>query len=344
MNAAILHGRQQLRVESVPERPLGPGEVRVRIETALTCGTDLKVWKRGYHARMLQTPCAFGHEFAGHIAEVHPDVRDWKPGDRVVAANSAPCGGCDACGRGQENLCDDLVFLNGAYAESIVIPARIVERNLLRLAPDTGIRDAALTEPLACVVHGLQELRLQPSEHLLILGAGPIGLMAAALARDLGANVTIAGRGAQRLAVARSLGIQTILDVSGQDDVEWAIKSQTDERTYDAVFEAVGTPATWAACVRLVRKGGRVNWFGGCPGDTSVTLDTGLIHYSSLTLLASFHHTPRSIRRALQYIEEGVIRAEDFVKDEVPLSRLPESFEAMAAGNAPVKTSVDVRR
>lgn len=344
MNAAILHGRRRLSVEAVLEAPLQPGEVRVRIEVALTCGTDLKVWKRGYHERMLRIPCAFGHEFAGVISEVYPGVSGWVPGDRVVAANSAPCGDCDYCRQGRENLCDDITFLNGAYAESIVVPARITAGNLLRLQPGTGFRDAALTEPLACVVQGLQDLRIGPGEHLLVVGAGPIGLMAAVLARDLGARVTLAGRGPQRIQVARTLGFADVVDVTGQDDVEWAIKSQLDEPRFDAVFEAVGSPATWSACVRLVRKGGRVNWFGGCPSNSTVSLDTGLVHYSSLTLLASFHHTPRAIRRALQYIEDGIIRAGDFVNAEVPLSALPDRFEAMARGNTAVKTAVDVRR
>jgi len=343
MNAAILRGRRHLAIEQVPEAPLQPGEVRVRIHTALTCGTDLKVWERGYHARMLQVPCPFGHEFAGVISEVHPQVSGWVAGERVVAANSAPCGVCDCCRRGQENLCDDLVFLNGAYAESIVIPARIAAHNLLRLNPDTGFRDAALVEPLACVVQGLSDLRIGPGENLLVIGTGPVGLMAAVLARDLGAQVTLAGRGAQRVASARALGFHDIVDVSGKDDVEWAIKSSREQARFDAVFEAVGSPAVWSACVRLVRKGGRVNWFGGCPSDTSVQLDTGLIHYSSLTLLASFHHTPRTVRRALQYIEDGVIRADDFVNAEVPLSQLPSTFEAMAEGNTAIKTAVDVR-
>jgi L-iditol 2-dehydrogenase len=343
VKAAILRGRRQLNIEDLPVPSLAPGEVRVRIETALTCGTDLKVWNRGYHARMLRPPCPFGHEFAGIIAEVHPQTSGWREGERVVASNSAPCGQCDCCRRGQENLCDDLLFVNGAYAESIVLPARIVERNLLRIAPETGFRDAALTEPLACVVQGLADLRLQSGERVLVVGAGPIGLMAAVLARAEGCQVTVVGRGEHRLRAARQLGLPDLVDVTGQDDLEWAVKSSLADPRFDVVFEAVGSPATWAACARLVGKGGRVNWFGGCPADTSITLDTGLIHYSALTLLASFHHTPRAIRRALQHIENGLIRAADFVSDEVKLSDLPAAFSAMVGGNRAVKVAVNVR-
>ncbi|MBX3731744.1 MAG: alcohol dehydrogenase catalytic domain-containing protein [Verrucomicrobiae bacterium] len=342
MFAALLHGRRHLTVESLEEAVLGPGEVRVRVAVALTCGTDLKVWDRGYHARMLRPPCRFGHEFAGVICEVTPGAVGWAPGDRVVAANSAPCGCCPACRRGQENLCDDLVFLNGAYAESLVIPARIVERNLLRLGAGTAFRDAALTEPLACVLQGLDDLRLQPGERLLVVGAGPIGLLAAAVATDLGADVAIAGRGVRRLAAARRLGVGAVVNVTGQDDVEWAVKSTLEEARFDAVFEAVGTPATWAACTRLARKGGRVNWFGGCPADTSVTVDTELVHYSALTLMASFHHTPRTIRRALQILEEGRLRTADLVDAEASLRDLPRVFESMASPGGAIKTAIQV--
>jgi L-iditol 2-dehydrogenase len=339
MRAAVLHGKEQIRVENVALQPLCPGEVRIRIEAALTCGTDLKVFKRGYHAKMIVPPAKFGHEFAGVISELAPDVRGWRVGDRVVAANSAPCGGCFYCRNRQENLCDDLLFLNGAYAKSIVIPARIVQKNLLRLKPETDYRDAALVEPLACVVQGIEDIQLQAGQRVLVIGAGPIGLMFVALAMDLGCEVTVAGRGTERLATAQRLGAKSVFNVSRQSHLEAAIPPNS---VFDVVIEAVGKPETWEAAVRLVRKGGTVNFFGGCPTGATVSLDTGHIHYSQLRLLASFHHTPRTIRRALGYIEAGVVRASAFVDRECSLTELPAVFESMAAGNRAVKTLVRV--
>lgn len=338
MKAAVLYGREDVRVEDVPEKPLQCGEVRVQIEAALTCGTDLKVFRRGYHARMIVPPAVFGHEFAGVISEIHPATADWKIGDRVVAANSAPCGSCPACRRGQENLCDDLLFLNGAYAESIVIPPRLTARNLLPLKPDTRFLDAALTEPLACVVLGIQDLRLQPGESVLILGAGPIGLMFLALALDAGCRVTVGGRGEARLDRARKLGATTAVVVPDSGDLSEVLTASPGG--YDVVVEAVGKPEVWETAVRCVRKGGRVNFFGGCPSGTTVPLDTGLLHYSNLTLLASFHHTPATIRRALALIERGVIRSADFVDGETPLDDLPNLLQQMTQGNRAVKTLV----
>ncbi len=344
MKAAVLHGKEEVRVEEITPPALQPGEIRLRIEAALTCGTDLKVFKRGYHAKMIVPPAVFGHELAGVVSEVgggNGGVATWKIGDRVVVANSAPCGGCFFCGNQQENLCEDLLFLNGAYAESIVVPARLVQKNLLRLKPETAFRDAALTEPLACVVQGVEDLKLRRGQNVLVLGAGPIGLMFVALAKNLGCHVTVAGRRAARLAIAKKLGAGQIIDIGDGAELVAKIRAAT-EMKFDAVIEAVGKPEAWEAAVQLVRKGGAVNFFGGCPSGTTVSLDTTLIHYSNLTLLASFHHTPRTIRRALGFIEAGVIRAADFVSGECPLTQLPELFKSMAAGNRAVKTLIKV--
>jgi L-iditol 2-dehydrogenase len=343
MKAAVLHGREDVRIEEVTARPLQPGEVRVRIEVALTCGTDLKVFRRGYHAKMINPPAVFGHELAGTVTEIKPAsgvaTPVWNLGDRVVAANSAPCGQCFWCRNHQENLCQDLLFLNGAYAESIVIPSRIVDRNLLRLKPGTSFQDAALAEPLACVVQGVQDTRLRAGQRVLVIGAGPIGLMFVALARHLGCLVAVVGRGHQRLEAARRLGAEWVFEVADQP----RRSGVAGESEFDVVIEAVGKPETWQEAIRQVRKGGTVNFFGGCPFGATVSLDTALIHYSSLTLVASFHHTPHSIRRALDYIESGVIRAADFVDGGCPLTELPALFRSMAAGNHAVKTLIRVR-
>jgi len=354
MRAAILYGKEDVRIENIESPGLKPGEVRIEIKAALTCGTDLKVFKRGYHAKMIVPPAVFGHELAGVICEISREPRPtddtpkppraegtWKVGDRVVVANSAPCGNCFHCQNHQQNLCDDLLFLNGAYAESIVVPARLVEKNLLRLKNETAFRDAALTEPLACVVQGIEDTQLRAGQNVLVIGAGPIGLMFVALAKHLGCNVAVAGRGEARLRAAQELGASGVINVGASGAIAPA-RGAACARGCDVVIEAVGKPETWEAAVRLVRKGGTVNFFGGCPAGTSVSLDTALIHYSNLTLLASFHHTPRTIRRALEFIESGIIRAKAFVNGECALDELPGLFSSMAAGNRAVKTLVHV--
>jgi len=341
MKAAVLYGKEDVRVEEIQPQPLKPGEVRIQIHAALTCGTDLKVFRRGYHAKMIVPPAVFGHELSGVISESQSP--DWQIGDRVVVANSAPCGQCFHCQNQQENICDDLLFLNGAYAESIVVPARIVQKNLLRLKPETAFRDAALVEPLACVVQGIEDVKLRAGQHVLVLGAGPIGLMFVALAKKIGCTVTVAGRRAVRLDAAKKLGADHVIDIGDGNNLVAKVREASKDH-FDVVIEAVGNPAVWEASVHLVRKGGTVNFFGGCPSGTTVTLDTTLIHYSDLTLLASFHHTPRTIRRALEFIEAGVIKSADFVNGECTLTELPQLLKSMTEGNRVVKTLVRVQQ
>lgn len=341
MKAAVLYGKELVKVEEVEPGAVQKGQVRLDIQAALTCGTDLKVFRRGYHARMIVPPALFGHELAGIVSEVGEGVTGWRLGDRVVVANSAPCEKCFYCDAGQHNLCDDLLFLNGAYAESIVVPERLVAKNMLALQTRTAFSDAALVEPLACVVQGIADTQLRPGERVLVIGAGPIGLMFVALSARLGCDVAVVGRQAGRLEAAARLGAAQIYDIGNKPDLVHAVKGQGQPR-FDVVIEAVGKPETWTAAVALVRKGGRVNLFGGCPAGTSVPLDATLVHYGNLTLLASFHHTPASIRRALELIEQGVIRTSDFVDGECPLTQLPELLRSMSAGNRAVKTLVKV--
>jgi L-iditol 2-dehydrogenase len=341
MKAAVLHGKELVVVEDLPPQALRRGEVRIAIEAALTCGTDLKVYKRGYHAKMIVPPAIFGHELSGTISELGSDVVGWKLGDRVVVANSAPCSECLFCRNHQENLCDDLLFLNGAYAESIVVPGRLVQKNLLRLRDSTPFAAAALTEPLACVVLGVEHCKVEAGQRALVIGAGPIGLMFVRLLAHRGCEVEAAGRGEGRLAAAKRLGASNVIKIEAAADT---VKKCADARGpgYDLVVEAVGRPETWEAATQLVRKGGTVNFFGGCPSGTSVRFDTSLIHYSSLTLLASFHHTPRAIRRALELIESKVVHHGDFIDGDCPLSQLPELFRSMSSGNKAVKTLIRV--
>jgi L-iditol 2-dehydrogenase len=213
---------------------------------------------------------------------------------------------------------------------------------MLRLKPQTDFRDAALVEPLACVVQGVADTQLRAGQSVLVIGAGPIGLMFVVLARHLGCEVTVAGRRAPRLEAAHNLGANHVVDIGDGHNLVTKVREATQAH-FDAVLEAVGRPETWEASVHLVRKGGAVNFFGGCPAGTSITLDTTMIHYSNLTLLASFHHTPRTVRRALVFIEAGLVRARDFVDGECPLSELPRLFQSMAAGNHAVKTLIRVR-
>jgi L-iditol 2-dehydrogenase len=340
MAAVVLYGKEDARLERLPVPGVGPGEVRVRIGAALTCGTDLKVFRRGYHARMIVPPAVFGHELAGTIDAIGEGVTDWRPGDRVVAANSAPCGGCFYCDIDREELCEDLLFLNGAYAEYLTVPRRIVQKNLLRVPDGMPFEAAALVEPLACAVRGVEETGVRGGDTLLVVGTGPLGLLLIRCAVLAGAHVLAVGRRPERLAAALAMGAEDALDVTeGGDLLAW-VRERTGGRGPDRVIEAVGQPPAWEQAIAVVRKGGTVNLFGGCPASTAAALDTGRMHYDALTLVGTFHHTPRSIHRALVLLGSGAIPWEVLIREHAPLHRLPELLPELARGGGPLKVAV----
>ena len=342
MTAAVLYGSEDLRIEQMDVPAIKPDEVLLRVRLALTDGTDLKVWKRGYHAKMIQPPAVFGHEVVGEIVGVgkRVDAR-WRLGMRVVAANSAPCLRCYHCRRGQENLCEDLLFNNGAYAEYMRIPSRIVTENMLEVPHSVDDASAALSEPLACVLRGVHEMEVRNGDTAAVIGCGPIGLSYVRMLSRRGVRVIALARRAAPLEVARRLGAIATINVAEVPDVVAAVRVLTDEtRGADSVVEAAGNPATWRQALQMVRRGGVVNFFSGLPSGTHVEIEPAAIHYSEIKLISPFHHTPRFFREALEAIRRGDISARDFVTEEVPLSELPQAFERMKARSGEIKVAV----
>ena len=341
MTAAVLYGKEDVQIETVDVPEIGRGDVLVRVRAALTCGTDVKVFRRGYHARMIVPPALFGHELGGDIVAMGRDVRNFKMGQRVVAANSAPCGECFYCRHNQENLCEDLLFNNGAYAEYIRIPERIVRKNMYEVPDHVSYQDAALVEPLACVLRGLEESGVRPGDTVAVIGLGPIGMMFVRLAKAVcNARVIAIGRRPQQLVRASRMGAdETVLNCEGAD-VVGPVHEMTDGRGADVVIEAVGLPEVWQLAIKLLRRGGVVNFFGGCPDGTALSLDTNLLHYSELTCKASFHHTPALIRKALDLVSRGYVGAKDFVNHSEPLTNLLQVMQHLMSHNGHLKTAI----
>ena len=341
MLAGVLHGKEDLRLEEVAVPTIGPSDILIRVRAALTCGTDLKVYRRGHHAKMITLPSVLGHELAGDILQTGSVVKLFKPGDRVVSANSAPCHKCFFCRRDEKNLCENLLFNNGAYAPYVKIPGPIVECNTHRIPDHIDYREAALTEPLACVLKGLDDIRVKPGDTVTIIGLGPIGLMFVRLARIAGARVIAIGRHQVQLDRAEHLGAEVLIESRrGSDPIEEVKRRTEGGRGSDIVIEAVGSPHAWRLAVAIVRTGGIVNFFGGCPKETQVCLDTSRIHYSSLTLRATFHHTPKHVREAVDIISSGEIHASDFISVAAPLSDLIAVFQKMMSQNGHLKTVI----
>ena len=341
MKAAVLHGREDIRIESVPVPQAEPGEIIVQVGAALTCGTDLKVFRRGYHARMIVPPALFGHELAGTVVQAGEDVSEFAAGDRVVALNSAPCGQCYFCKRDQENLCDDLLFNNGAYAEYIRIPARIVAKNTLCIPDHVPLEHAALTEPLACAVHGFEDSRPHAGDTVAVIGGGPLGLMILHVAALAGCEVIAIVRHDGQAEAAKQLGAAHVVQTrSVREAVKMTRALTPNDRGVDIAIEAVGVPEAWQEAVELVRKGGTVNFFGGCAVGTQVTLDTNRIHYSDITLRATFHHTPAICRRALELIASGRFQASAFITGHAHLYELNRVFEKLMNRSSEIKTAI----
>ncbi|WP_353067632.1 alcohol dehydrogenase catalytic domain-containing protein [Tunturibacter psychrotolerans] len=334
MTAAVLYGKEDLRLERVAVPQAEAGELVVRVGAALTCGTDLKVYRRGYHAMMLKPPIPFGHELAGVVEEVGAGVTAFKVGDRVVALNSAPCDACFFCRHGQQNLCEDLLFNNGAYAEFIRIPARIVQKNTLLVPDGIPLEYAALTEPLACVVRGLEESGARAGDTMVVIGAGPIGLMFMHAAEIAGLDVIAVVKRENQVGAAKLFGASEVVLVDAVKDVVAATRALTNEgRGADIVIEAVAIPATWEWAVDMVRKGGLVNFFGGPPSGTKVKLDTNRLHYGDITLKASFHHTPATCRTAFELVTSGRFKCAEYITGRAGLDEVPAIFAGMMDRN-----------
>ena len=336
MKAVLFYGPQNIKYEETSIKPLEKGEILVKIDSALTCGTDVKTFRRGHPVLIKQIPSGFGHEFAGTVAKVAEGVTNVKVGDRVVCANSAPCGECFYCRRGEYNLCENLNLLNGAYAEYIVVPERIVKKNTLILPDDLPFYKAAFSEPLANVVHGVERTDIKEGDTVGVIGIGPIGLMFARLAKLKGAKVIAAGRNPIKLKLAEEFShADEVVDLKKYPNPEKIFKDFTDERKgLDVAVECVGLPEMWERVFSCVRPGGTVHFFGGCKSGSTVTFDTTKMHYGDIKLMSVFHHTPKFFRQALDLIATGKVEVEKLITAEIPLEKVEWAMQQHIEGKA----------
>jgi L-iditol 2-dehydrogenase len=255
--------------------------------------------------------------------------------------NSAPCQKCFYCSKHQENLCEDLLFNNGAYAEYIRIPRRIVEQNMLVVPASVTFEEAAMIEPLACVLRGLHETKVEIGDTVTVIGGGPIGLMFVQVAKATGCNVISVVKRDSQVEAAKRMGAHDVVQITKVSDPIEAVKALTPgRRGSDVVIEAVGRPQAWEWSIDMVRKGGTVNFFGGCANGTKVQLDTTRLHYSEITLKATFHHTPETVRKAFGLMAEKKVRSTDYITGEAPLSRLQQVLRHMLNRNGDIKTAI----
>jgi len=340
MKAAVLYSTRDLRVEDIEIPKVKYGEVLVKVGAATTCGTDIKIYQRGYLDRVIKPPTVFGHEWAGTVVEVGKGVPWIQEGMRIRAGNSGPCLRCRMCGRGANNLCEDMTWLWGAYAEYIKVPAPIVKVNIQEVPTKLSYAEAALTEPLACCFHGIERCNIDVGDTVVIIGDGPIGLLHLQLARLKGCEkVIVCGLIEERLKIARELGAAKTVNAPVEETVK-EVMNLTDGHGADVVVEAVGIPTTWEEALRLVGKGGTVLEFGGCPPGTEIRVSTELLHYDEINLLGSFHANPTDFRKALNLIASGAVQVKPLLTKELPLRRISDAFNILTTSKEELKIAI----
>jgi L-iditol 2-dehydrogenase len=340
MKAALLYGVKDLRVEEVEVPKAKAQEVLVKVRAATTCGTDVKIFQRGYVEKIIRLPTIFGHEWAGDVVEVGEGL-DWpRKGMRVRAGNSAPCLRCGMCQKGKYNLCENMIWLWGAYAEYIKVPARMVLVNMQEVPQEVSYLEASAAEPLACVLHGVEEAGVKLGDTVAIIGAGPIGLLHLLAVRRMGAEKTIMiDLVDERLSTAAKLGADETIN-GAEPDVAEKVRNLTRGYGADVVIEAIGLPSTWEQAMRLARRGGVVLEFGGCPPGTEIKVNAEQVHYGEMTVLGAFHATPLHFRRALNFIASRTIDVRPLITREMRLQDITKAFEVLSTSKKEIKIGV----
>ena len=332
MNAAMFYAPKDVRFERIDVPSPGPGELLVKIGAALTCGTDIKTYERGHPAIIKKVPSTFGHEFSGQVVGVGEGVTQFKEGDRICTCNAVPCGECYYCKIGHRNLCEDLLILNGAYAEYIVIPARMVKHNVYKIPDHMTFQEAAVSEPLGTAIHCIRHAGIRQGDTVAVLGSGPLGLMISRLAHLQGARVILSGEiTEERKRVASEFGVNefiNILEVTDPKDRIQMVKELTDGgRGVDAAIEAAGFPQAWEEAIQMIRKAGTEVFHGGCKAGTTITVDTHAMHYFEHKLIGVFHQDPDDYRRSVNMLASRLVDGRKFITDTMPLSQLITAFE-----------------
>ncbi|GBC93082.1 D-arabitol-phosphate dehydrogenase [bacterium HR15] len=336
MLQAQLIAPRELILRDVPVPKPRAGEVLVKVRVALTCGTDLKTYRRG-HAKLPLGP--FGHEGAGEIVAVGDGVEHLQVGQPVTWMPTAPCNECLMCLRGRPNLCRRLfeAVVLGSYAEYLLINARVARVHVFPL-DGLDYLHGAFVEPLACVLHAWRMLEPLPGSQVCIIGTGAMGYLHLMEARARGCSPIMVGRRAERLALARELGaVETLQmdadlsDLSAMHEFLRAVHTITNGGA-DVVIEATGARTIWELAPHLCAPGGKVLFYSGLAKGEQVRFEAERLHYDEITLLGSFHFTTQDAHAALQRLRDGDFPVEWLISDTRPLHEIVQVFEALDRG------------
>ncbi len=335
MKQVILIKPGKLELRDVPAPEPSEGEVVVKINTALSCGTDLKAFIRGH--RLIPMPGPFGHEYSGTVSGTGKGVSNFREGDHVMGVHSAPCMECGYCKRGLHNLCETIMDRKalGAFSEYLLLPSNVVRHNLFHKPESIGFEQAALLEPLSCVVHPFGKLNMNELNNALVIGAGPIGLMHLLYLKMKGIDVIVSDISEERLAIAEKMGnvgAGPRACPASEITLKQVIAESTDSLGMDLVIECTGQKNVWEKTVDYARRGGTVILFGGCPSGTSVSYDSHRLHYDELTIFGSFHYSPHDVQIACKMLTEKKMDLSGIISGEFPLEEIEEAFMLLKEG------------
>jgi len=329
MKQAFLLQPGKIEISDVPFPEPSEGEVVVKINTALTCGTDLKAYVRGHN--LIPMPGPFGHEYSGTVYKTGKGVARIKEGDDVMGVHSAPCLKCMYCRKRVYNLCETIMDQKalGAFAEYMVLPERVVKQNFFHKPPQLSYETAALLEPLSCIVHPYNKLNMDEIETALVIGAGPIGLMHLAYLKMKGIKVIVSDFLDQRLELAADMGASSAVVPKA---IKNTIDAMTENAGVDLVIECTGQQGVWEKSVNYVRRGGTVVLFGGCPSGTNVSYDAARLHYDELLVMGSFHFTPADVSKAYEIIVDNKLDLSMLISGEYTLENMENAFILLEEG------------
>ena len=332
MRAAALYGKEDLRVAEVDVPSISAGEMLIQVKGAFVCGTDVRMYHNGYQGVSAATPLILGHEGSGVVAQVGSHVKNFKEGMRVAVAPNIGCGICDFCVSGNTHLCSQYkalgIHLPGFFADYIKIPTDFVRHGNVVEIPDTlSYEEAALVEPLACVFNAFEKSKLRPGETVLIIGAGPIGLMHAKMAQTGGAEkIILNDLSSERLELCRQLDTAFITVES--ETLKKDIDRLTQGRGVDVCITACPAPQAQQIALELAAINGRVIFFGGLPPDKAhVSLNTNLIHYKQLEVTGTTRQSLSQYRRTLQLVACGRIKIKDLISSRTTLEEIQRSLD-----------------
>jgi len=327
MKAMVLEGVRKLKLRELPDPEPGPNEVVMKVAYCGVCMTDVHMYTGSFPVK---TPIVLGHECSGIVSEVGSEVSRVSVGDRVALNPLINCGRCWYCVSGRTNLCENslvvggagTVIINGAYAEYVKVP----EYNVVKYEEDVSLRHAALTEPLACAVHGIELARIRQGDRVVVIGAGPIGLMLTQLAMISGCSqVLVLDLRDDRLEVARRVGASDTINPKKQDPVE-AIRKATGGRLADVVIEAVGSPRTVEDAFKYVRKGGRIVIFGVSPRDAVANFSPFDVYFRELEVVGSYAVSAESFIRSSALISQGRVNLDALITEVYDLEDLEKAI------------------